>query len=246
MTLLDRLEPGARAYMERLSREGGKPLPQLAVDAASQYMRDSQSDAAGTFVDVDLNGGHCGRYIDNCAACTGLLASSCGALYAWRWMGAGRYRDACAHRARGGIARRSGRGVPSLCAVPRGTLSSRGRSVLRGGTLGTGAWIRTRNRRKPDGGGGRQCGRQSGCGCGIAHGAAWRPRSATAGTDVSRHFRRRLERVAIEEFAEGLNLTREAMEWFWSQVRADPALRYQLMASPLQAPLAGLRRSLRQ
>jgi acetyl esterase len=45
-----------------------------------------------------------------------------------------------------------------------------------------------------------------------------------------------------EEFAEGLNLTREAMEWFWSQYLQDPALRSQLMASPLQASLAELSR----
>ena len=45
---------------------------------------------------------------------------------------------------------------------------------------------------------------------------------------------------SYREFAEGLNLTREAMEWFWSQYVPDPALRYQLMTSPLQAPLADL------
>jgi acetyl esterase len=43
MSLLNRLEPGARAYMERPIREGGKPLPQLSVEAARQYMRDGRS-----------------------------------------------------------------------------------------------------------------------------------------------------------------------------------------------------------
>jgi hypothetical protein len=43
MSLVNRLEPAARAYMERLIREGGKPLPQLSVEAARQYMRDGQS-----------------------------------------------------------------------------------------------------------------------------------------------------------------------------------------------------------
>lgn len=43
MNLIDRLEPTTRAFMERLIAEGGKPLTQLSVEEARQYMRSSQS-----------------------------------------------------------------------------------------------------------------------------------------------------------------------------------------------------------
>lgn len=42
MSVLDQLEPHARAYMEGLIREGGKPLPELSLEAARRFMRDSQ------------------------------------------------------------------------------------------------------------------------------------------------------------------------------------------------------------
>lgn len=45
MNLLDRLEPSARAFMERLICEGGKSLPQLSVEEARQFMRQSQQTA---------------------------------------------------------------------------------------------------------------------------------------------------------------------------------------------------------
>jgi acetyl esterase len=42
MNILDQLEPHARAYVETLLSAGGKPLPELSVEAARQSMRDRQ------------------------------------------------------------------------------------------------------------------------------------------------------------------------------------------------------------
>lgn len=42
MNLLDRLEPATRAFMERLIREDATPLQQLSVEEARQFMRQGQ------------------------------------------------------------------------------------------------------------------------------------------------------------------------------------------------------------
>ena len=44
MSLLDQLEPHAREYMQRILDAGGRPLPQLSIEVARQYMRDSQTE----------------------------------------------------------------------------------------------------------------------------------------------------------------------------------------------------------
>jgi acetyl esterase/lipase len=47
---------------------------------------------------------------------------------------------------------------------------------------------------------------------------------------------------SYQEFAEGLNLTRDAMEWFWNQYVPDAAQRFEPTASPLRAETALLSR----
>jgi acetyl esterase len=48
---------------------------------------------------------------------------------------------------------------------------------------------------------------------------------------------------SYEEFADGLNLTRESMQWFWSQYLPDETLWQNPAAAPLRAPLAELSRA---
>lgn len=51
---LRRLEPVARAYMERMLSENSKPLPQMSITAAREYMRESQRTSfANTSVQVE-------------------------------------------------------------------------------------------------------------------------------------------------------------------------------------------------
>ncbi|HEY5329355.1 MAG TPA: alpha/beta hydrolase [Acidobacteriaceae bacterium] len=42
MSVLDQLEPQSRAYVETILRAGGKPLQELSVEEARQFMRDRQ------------------------------------------------------------------------------------------------------------------------------------------------------------------------------------------------------------
>jgi acetyl esterase len=239
MNLLHRLEPGARAYMERLIREGGESLPQLSVETARQYMRDSQStplehvsvsietvDAAGVTLTIVRP-----------AQARGLLPAVL-YLHGGGWVLGGIETHA-------GIVREMALRAEAAVVFPHYALSPEARfPVAVEQCYAAARWVQSHGTEYAiDGGRMALAGDSAGGNLAaviallMAQRGGPAPRLQALMCPV---LQASFETSSYKEFAEGLNLTREAMQWFWSQYLPDAATRSQPMASPLQAPLAEL------
>lgn len=241
MSLLNQLEPHAREYMQRIVDAGGKPLPQLSIEAARQYMRDSQT-APLEHVSVSV------RVFDNQgvrltvvrpADADDQILPALLYLHGGGWVLGGvdthaRIVRELALRARAAV------------IVPEYSLSPEVRfPVALDQCYGAALWV-------------------------IKEGASHRidpTRLAVAGDSAGgnlaaavalraakqRDFALQLQILlcpalladrsvpSYEEFARGLNLTRDDMEWFWSQYVPDPRQHSDSQVSPLHATDADLR-----
>ncbi len=228
--------------MERLLREGGKPLPQLPVEVARQSMRDGQSaplehssiaietvDAAGLLLTIVRP-----------AHARGPLPAVL-YLHGGGWVLGGIETHAC-------IVRELALRAEAVVVFPHYALSPEARfPVAVEQCYAAARWVQSHRSN------------------GSEH-AIDGSRLAVAGDSAGGNLAAAVALLMVErggptlrlqalicpvlqassatssyqEFAEGLNLTREEMEWFWSQYLPDPSLRSQPMASPLHAPLAEL------
>lgn len=238
MSLLHRLEPGARAYMEQLIREDGKPLSQLSVEAARQYMRDSQT--------TPLE--HVSISIETVATAGVPLtivrpAQAQGPPPAVLYMhGGGWVLGGIETHARivGELALRA----EAVVVFPHYALSPEARFPVALEQCYTSArWVQSHGPEHAiDGSRMALAGDSAGGNVAAAVALLMVQRGGPAlrlQVLICPALQASFRTSSYEEFAEGLNLTREAMEWFWSQYLPDAALSSQPTASPLQAPLAG-------
>jgi acetyl esterase len=241
MSLLHRLEPGARAYMERLSREGAKPLPQLTVEAARQYMRDSQPtplEHASVAIETVDAAGVTLTIVRPAQARWPLPA----VLYLH---GGGSVLGGIETHAR--IVREVALRAEAAVVFPHYALSPEARfPVAVEQCYAAARWVQSHGSEHAIDGSRMAVAGDSGGGNLAAAVALLMVERGGPALRLQALMCPALQASSrtssYEEFAEGLNLTREAMEWFWSQYLQDPALRSQLMASPLQASLAELSR----
>lgn len=241
MSLLERLEPGARAYMERLIREGGKPLPELAVEEARQFMRDGQATPL-EHPSVSI------RSVEADGVPLTIVApvEVDGALPAVLYLhGGGWVLGGIETHAR--IVREIALGSQAAVVFPHYTLAPEVRfPVAVEQCYRAAQWIET-------------------------HGAEHEidiSRMAVAGDSAGGNLAAVVAQLAAErsgpkfrvqalmcpvtqapaetasydEFAEGLNLTRDAMDWFWGMYVPDRAMWRDPAAAPLHASLDVLRR----
>lgn len=241
MSLLERLEPGARGYMERLIREGGKPLPELSVEEARQFMRDNQTtslahdsvliervDTAGLPLTIV-------RPVQAGASLPAVLY-----LHGGGWVLGGIETHAR-------IVREIALRAQAAVVFPHYALAPEARyPVAVEQCYAAAQWIRMR---------------------GADHGIE-RSRMAVAGDSAGGNLAAAVALLAVqrggpeirlqalmcpvlqapsktgsyEEFAEGLNLTREAMQWFCGQYVPDATMWREPAASPLNASLSDLSR----
>lgn len=241
MTLLERLEPGARAYMERLIREGGKPLPELAVEEVRQFMRDGQATPL-EHPSVSI------RSTDGNGIPLTIVApvEANGPLPAILYLhGGGWVLGGIETHAR--IVRNIALGAKAAVVFPHYPLAPEARfPVAVEQCYRAAQWIQTR---------------------GAEHGID-ADRIAVAGDSAGGNLAAAVAQLAVErngpsfrlqalmcpamqapdktgsyaEFAEGLNLTRDAMDWFWSMYVPDRAMWRDPAAAPLEASLDVLRR----
>jgi acetyl esterase len=233
MSILDQLEPHTRAYMEKLFSAGGKPLQELSVEAARQFMRDRQrtplehpsiaietTEAAGVILTI-VRPAH-------------LAGPSPAVLYmhGGGWVLGG--IDTHARLVRE-LALRSNAAI----VFPHFALSPESRfpvafeqcvTVLK--------WLREHaadHAIDPT----RLAIAGDSAGANLA--------AAVALQDTSAEFRLRLQALlcpvlltpadtgSYAEFADGLNLTRDAMRWFWDHYIPDAGLRTDPRISPALA-----------
>lgn len=239
MSLLHRLEPGARAYVERLIRDGGKPLPQLGVEAARQYMRVNQSTPLA----------HASVLIETVTGVGVALtivrpAEERGPLPAVLYMHGGGWVlggiETHAH-----IVREIALRARAAVVFPEYALSPEVRfPVAVEQCYEAARWVEAHGAEHGidvsrlavagDSAGGNMA-------AAIALLAVQR-----GGPDLRLQalmcpvLQASLETDSYEEFAEGLNLTRDAMGWFWSQYMPDGPPQGHPAASLLEAPLAEL------
>lgn len=240
MNLLERLEPGARAYMERLIGEGGKPLPELSVEEARQLMRDGQTttleDPSVSVNTVDANG--VPMTMVSPAGAEGPLPA---VLYLH---GGGWVLGGIDTHAR--IVREVALGAAAAIVFPQYSLAPEAHfPVAVEQCYAAAEWIQT-------------------------HGAEHRidaSRMAIAGDSAGGNLAAVVAQLAVQrggpkfrlqalmcpviqapsntlsynEFADGLNLTREAMEWFWNMYVPDRAIRHDPAVAPPKASLDVLR-----
>lgn len=241
MSLLHRLEPGARAYMERLIREGGKPLPELSVEAARQYMRDSQSTPL-EHVTVSI------ETVEAVGITLTIVrpAEVRGPLPAVLYLhGGGWVLGGIDTHAR--IVREMALRAEAAVVFPHYALSPEAHfPVAVEQCYAAVCWVQSHGAEHMIDGN-RMALAGDSAGGNLA--AAVALLAVQRGGPVLRLqalmcpvLQASSETSSYEEFAEGLNLTREAMEWFWSQYLPDVALRPQPMASPSGAPLEELSR----
>lgn len=241
MSLLNRLEPGARAYMERLIREGGKPLPQLSVEVARQYMRDGQSTP---LEQVSIS-------IETVNAAGVLLTivrpvQARGTLPAVLYLhGGGWVLGGIETHAR--IVREVALRAEAAVVFPHYALSPEARfPVAVEQCYAAARWVQEHGAEHAiDGSRMAVAGDSAGGNLAAAVALLMVQRGGPAlrlQVLVCPALEASSRTSSYEEFAEGLNLTREAMEWFWSQYVPDAAMRSQLTASPLRASLAELLR----
>lgn len=239
MSLLRRLEPGARTYIERLIREGGKPLPQLSVEAARQYMRDSQStplEHVSVAIEI-VEAVGITLTIVRPAAMDGILPAVL-YLHGGGWVLGGIETHARIVRE---VALRANAAV----VFPHYALSPEARfPVALEQCYAAARWVESHGaEHRIDGSRIALAGDSAGGNLAAAvalmavqrGGPALRLQALMCPVmDAS------LETSSYKEFAEGLNLTREAMEWFWGQYLLDAELGPRAMASPLKASLEDL------
>jgi acetyl esterase len=239
MSLLDRLEPGARAYMERIIRKGGKPLPQLGVEAARQYMREGQSTPLGNeSVAIDT--------VDAAGVKLTIVrpAQSRGPLPVVLYMHGGGW-------ALGGIETHArmlhelALRVDAAVVFPHYALSPEARFPLAVEQCYTAAlWIQPHGAEYAlDGGRIAIAGDSAGANLAAAVALLATQRGGPKlllQALMCPVLQASFSTSSYDEFAEGLNLTRDAMEWFWKQYVPDPARRREPRVSPLQATLAEL------
>jgi acetyl esterase len=239
MSLLDRLEPGARAYMERLIREGGKPLPQLSVEVARQYMRDGQF-APLEHLSISIgavNAAGVGLTIVRPAQARGPLPVVL-YLHGGGWVLGGIETHARIVRE---VALRAGAAV----VFPHYALSPEARfPVAVEQCYAAACWVQSHGAEHAiDGSRMAVAGDSAGGNLAAAVALLMVQRGGPAlrlQALVCPVLEASSRTSSYEEFAEGLNLTGEAMEWFWNQYVPDEAMRSQPTASPLQASLAEL------
>lgn len=241
MSLLNQLEPHARRYMERLIREGGKPLPQLSLEAARQYMRDSQQtplEHPSVSIETTVAAGMPVTLIRPRTAETPLPA----VLYLH---GGGWTLGSAATHAR--FTRELALRAHAVLVVPEYPLAPETRfPVALEQCYALAQWIRSH---------------------GSTHGID-AENLAVAGDSAGGNLAAALALLAVQrghtlfclqallcpvldassntgsyrEFAEGLNLTKDAMEWFWDQYVEEPAQRSNPLVSPLRASATDLTR----
>lgn len=241
MNPLDQLEPHARAYMERLIREGGKPLPQLSIEAARQYMRDSQPTPLA-HDSVTMETTETADVPLTLVRPSGTQAALPAILYLH---GGGWALGGIATHAR--IVRELALRAQAVIVVPEYSLSPEARfPVALEECYTTACWLQSQ---------------------GAAHNIA-ADRLAVAGDSAGGNLAAALALLAMRrggpafrlqvllcpvllassvtdsyrDFADGLNLTKDAMEWFWEQYVTSDAQRPNPLVSPLQAPSAELAR----
>jgi len=237
MSLLNRLEPGARTYMERLVREGGKPLPQLSVKAARQYMRDGQT-APLEHLSISI------ETVDAAGVVLTIVrpAQARGPLPAVLYLhGGGWVLGGIETHAR--VVREVALRAEEAVVFPHYALSPEARfPVAVEQCYAVARWVQSHGAEHAiDGSRMAVAGDSAGGNLAAVVALLMVQRGDPAlrlQVLVCPALEASSRTSSYEEFAEGLNLTREAMEWFWSQYVPDAALRGQLTASPLQAPLA--------
>ncbi|MEO6922392.1 MAG: alpha/beta hydrolase [Bryocella sp.] len=233
------LEAHAREYMRRLVEEGGKPLPELTIEDARRYMRESQT---GT-LDMDLVEME-NAQVDGISVSIVRPKSSDSDLPALLYIhGGGWTLGGLDTHAR--ILQVLALEAGVTIVVPEYSLSPEARFPIALEQCYTVAkWMQ-------------------------AEGAKHRidtSRMAVAGDSAGGNLAAALALLATErgevafrlqvllcpplqassesdsyaEFADGLNLTREAMEWFWAQYVPDREQRRNPLVSPLLADLAAL------
>lgn len=241
MSLLHRLEPGARAYMERLTNEGCKPLSQLSVEVARQYMRDSQSTPL-EHVSVSI------ETVDAADIPLTIVrpAQARGPLPAVLYLhGGGWVLGGIETHAR--IVREVAVRAEAAVVFPHYALSPEARfPVAVEQCYAAALWVQSHGAEHAIDGSRMALAGDSAGGNLAAAVALLMVQRGGPGPRLQALMcpvlQASFETSSYAEFAEGLNLTREAMEWFWSQYLPDAALRPRPMASPLQAPLVDLSR----
>jgi acetyl esterase len=241
MSLLDQLEPHARAYMQRILQTGGKPLPQLSLEAARQYMRDSQTTPiAHASVDV--------RVVDNQgvrltifrpAGLADQILPAVLYLHGGGWVLGGvdthaRIVRELALRARAAV------------IVPEYSLSPEVHFPVALEQCYAAALWATKEGPAHGIDPTRLAVAGDSAGANLAAAVALR---AAKRKDLALKLQVLLCPAlqassafpSCEEFAQGLNLTREGMEWFWLQYVPDPQQHSDPEVSPLHATDADLR-----
>lgn len=241
MNLLDRLEPGARAYMDRLIREDGKPLPQLSVEAARQYMRDTQftslqhasiSVAAVTVEGLTLTIVRPARMHEPLPAVL--------YLHGGGWVMGGiethaRIVREVALRAKASVV------FPHYALAPEAHFP-----VAVEQCYAAARWVQSHGAEHAiEGNRLAVAGDSAGGNLAAAVALLMVQRGAPAlrlQALICPALQSPSPTNSSEEFANGLNLTREAMQWFWSQYVPDAALWQNPVTAPLHASLAELSR----
>jgi acetyl esterase len=239
MNILDMLEPGARAYMERLRAAGGKPLPDLSVDEARQSLRDRQrTPLEGSGIEVTR------LSVEGVRLHQIRPAGVAGPLPAILYLhGGGWVMGSIETHAR--LVRELALRVHACVIFPEYSLAPEQRfPVAVGECYRSLCWIREH---------GHEfnidteriiiAGDSAGGNLAITTTlTALRRGNALPGllalicpvTDS------RTDTTSYELFADGLNLTKAGMEWFWERYAPDEVQRNDPMASPLKAPLEEL------
>jgi acetyl esterase len=241
MSLLHRLEPGARAYMERIIREGGESLPHLSVEDARRYMRDSQSTAL-EHVSVSV------ETVDAAGVTLTIVrpAQLREALPAVLYLhGGGWVLGGIETHVR--IVREVALRAEAAVVFPHYALSPEARfPVAVEQCYAAARWVQSHGTEYAiDGDRMALTGDSAGGNLAAAVALLMVQRGGPAlrlQALMCPVLQASFGTSSYEEFAEGPNLTRETMEWFWSQYLPDAAMRSQPIASPLQAPLAELSR----
>lgn len=235
MSLREQLEPHAREYMLRMLRSGDKPLPQLSIDAARQYMRDSQSTPI-EHVSLEI------KVVENAGiqltvfrpAETGDEILPC-ILYLH---GGGWVLGGVDTHAR--IVRELALRARAVVVVPEYSLSPEVHfPVALDQCYAAALWTTTEGRNYGIDGT-RVAVAGDSAGGNLAAALALR---ASKRRDIVLQLQVLLCPVlqgtsatpSYAEFGQGLNLTRDGMEWFWSQYAPDPEQRMDAEVSPLRA-----------
>jgi acetyl esterase/lipase len=227
--------------MERLIHEGGKPLPQLSIEAARQYTRDSQPTPL-PHVSITIETTETSDVPLTLVRPSNTHATLPAILYLH---GGGWALGGIATHAR--IVRELALRAQAVIAVPEYSLSPEAHfPVALEECYTTACWLQSQ---------------------GAAHNIA-ADRLAVAGDSAGGNLAAALALLTVRrggpafrlqallcpalqassstdsyrDFAEGLNLTKDAMDWFWEQYITNDAQRPDPLVSPLQASPAELAR----